>query len=200
MALTKVDICNQALGHLRASTIQSFTEASKNAVFCRSWYDTSLKEALAYAYWNFARKRQALAYHGDDAPADGSWAYRYQTPADMIRTIKIINPLGDDYDPIPFEEETSEDGSTMSILTNERDATLRYVFFQQNTALYPPAFVFALGKCLAKNMAMPITEKPELANKQNSDFYVAIAQAAATNANSDVQKPERDAEVIRARS
>lgn len=200
MALTKVDICNQALGHLRASPIQSFSEASENAVHCRTWYDTSLKEALAYAYWNFARKRVSLAFHGDDAPSDGSWAYRYQVPADMIRTIKIINPLGDNFPDVPFEEETSEDGSTMSILTDLNNATLRYVFFQQNTALYPPAFVYALGKCLAKNLSMPITEKPELANKQERDFYAAIMQAAATNGNSDVRKAERDADVISARA
>lgn len=199
MALTKVDICNQALGHLRADPIQSFTEASKNAVYCRTWYEVSLKETLAYAYWNFAKRRRALAYHGDDAPADGSWAYRYQVPEELIRPIKIVNPLGNDYDLVAFDLETDDNGETMSLLTNERSATLEYVFYQQNTALYPPAFVIALGKCLAKNMAMPITEKPELARKQENDFFISVAQAAATNANSGVAHPERDAYVIRER-
>lgn len=199
MAVSKVDICNQALGHLRAEPIQSFTEASKNGVHCRTWYETSLKEVLSHHYWNFAKRRQALAYHGDDAPADGSWAYRYQVPANMINPIRIVNPLGESYDLIPFDLELSDDATTMSILTDERSATLEYVFFQENVSLYPPAFVYALTKCLSKNLAMPITEKPEIARKEQQDFYVAVGEAGRVNANSGVQRPERDAHVIRAR-
>ena len=54
MALTKFDICSQALIKCGADTISSFNDGTHEANVCSVMYDTTKKSLLYYTFWNFA--------------------------------------------------------------------------------------------------------------------------------------------------
>lgn len=214
--ISDVIIARMALTHVGArNTIESLSENSPEAKVCKLWYDPSRKQALEAFDWNFARKRQALAVH-NDAPPEGVWLFRYQYPADCIAARRVENPVisatsggvftseafkhvvGVNPDAVPFEIETSNDG-TISILTDLEDAILVYTFDLTNENLFPMMFVEAHSRVLAARIAFSLTAKRSIADDQFRMFLALVSAAEKRNANEQVQKPPRDAEWIRGR-
>ena len=197
MALSKVKICNMALGNLGSSdTIESLTENSVAAKQCNLWYDESRQEALEAFDWSFARKRQALAPHSEDPP--DAWSYRYQYPADCVTAREIENPLGAEADPVPFTVEMAADG-TKCILTNLDEAVLVYTYDQETVSSFSKHFVRTLAFAIALNICMVITGKRTIKQDMAGQLSRHIALAPAHNANEEVKAPPRDADWIRGR-
>lgn len=200
-SISTVAICNMALSHIGAhSSIEDIAEASAEAEACSKWFDWSRVQTLAPYKWNFARRRAALALHGDAAPT-GVWTYRYALPDGYVRARYIENSLGWAEDAVPFELETSDDGSENTILTDQRDATLVYTFDQTDATMWSPEFVDALAWRLAANIAFEITRDRGIAKDCDQRFYqLALPMAVASNANESRPRGPRDAEGIRARA
>ena len=214
--ISKVEIGRLALSNVGARTsIESFTENSAEANAVNTWYDTCRKQTLEAFDWNFARKRQVLAPHGD-APPEGQWEFRYQYPSDCVMARRIENPVvpppglpisanpifmsltGAGQDAVPFTIEISTDG-TMSILCNLDEAVLVYTFNLENTALFSLLFVEALARNIGSHIAFTLTGKLEVAEKQLGAFFTLVRIAQGTNANEGIPTAPRDAEWIRGR-
>jgi hypothetical protein len=216
MPLADIDICNMALGHLgrTAGGIQSFTENSNEARQCKLWYDPCRQQVLEAQDWSFARKRVSLALHSDAPPVE--WAFRYQAPADMLAMRRIWNPFSEitgSYgvwpnayifganlgDAVPYEIESSLDGETSTILTNQESAIAFYTFDCSLVQRFSSMFVSALAHYLAAKMAFGMTGKQSVEDKELKAFSSAMAGASASDANQGVTGPQRDATTIRAR-
>lgn len=196
--LSAVDIANLALSHVgQEGSIESLSEESAEAKECNRWYDQARREALGVHDWSFARKRQVLTLHGDDAPQP--WAYRYQYPADCVRFRLISNPAGVDEDAVPFEIEMSEDGTQKTILTDMNTATGVYTFDQLAPGVYTEFFVDLLALSLARRIAVPLTAKDSVFQRVNKWYNRARLVAPAQDENERVDRKPREAEHIRAR-
>jgi hypothetical protein len=180
------------------STIASFDENSTEAKECKLWYDFSRTQALEAFDWSFARRRLALALHGDDAP-EMRWSFRYQYPANCIAARYIENPLGPTADAVPFEIELSEDGNTKSLLTNQEDAVLVYTSDMTQTTMYTSHFVETLSHLLAFHIAIQLTGKRSIKSDMAQMYSALLRAAPAQNANERVGAPPREAEWIRSR-
>jgi hypothetical protein len=201
MALTisKVKIANMALSNLGTrSTIEDFSEESPEAQQADLHYEYARAVALSAFPWGFAKTRLTLATHGDAAP--DPWSYRYQYPADCLVAREIVNPLGHNYDPIPFGVEMSEDGTTKSIVTDQDDAVLVYTFDQDVTSLFTPYFVRCLSFMLAHLMAQALTGKQSTASDMWNQFRFLIGQAEASDANEGHPQKKRESEWTEDRS
>lgn len=196
--ISTTKIGNMALSHIGArSSIESLTEASPEAVQVNLWYDYARLQTLAAYDWNFARRRQALALHGDDPP--DQWTYRYIYPADCVHARLIWNPSGLDVDAAPFEVETDESADTKSILTDMEDAILIYTFDLESTSSFSSFFVMALSRYLAALIAPSLTGDDKKSITQYQAFIDVIQKAGDENANEQVAKPPRNADWITAR-
>lgn len=182
-AVDKTEIANLALSHLHdKGLIENVdTEESTQAKTAKAWYNPARRQALAEMDMGFARKRLALATHGEDAPED-EWAFRYQYPADCIQPRYIKNPLGRKKPPIPFEIEQADDG-TMSIVTGVENAVLVYTRDAEDPTFFTPHFVLALSYLLAHYMAGPLSGKPSLKDKALANYILAIGTGGALEAN-----------------
>lgn len=197
-SISPVKIGNMALSHIGASSsVESFTENSSEAKQLKLWYDFSRRQALEALDWNFARKRQVLASHSDDAP--GTWLYRYQYPTDCLSIREIENPYGKGADAVAFEIESSEDGGTKTILTDLSPATAIYTFDCTSTNLYSSMFIEALSYLLAHHISFSLNGKKDLKLTMLETYVGVLRLASAQNANERVDEPPRDAEWIRDR-
>lgn len=196
--VSEVYIGNQALLVLGVSSfIQSVDEASKEARSIKTAFDSARREALAAANWAFARKRQALAVHSEEAPTD-DWTFRYQYPVDCLVARKLENPFGWQGDAIPFVVETNSTGTELTILTDMESAKLIYTFDQMNYNLYPDYFITTLSYLLAAKIALPVTGKAQNVERAYQLYNGALQVAPAINANAEVQRGPRDAAFVRA--
>lgn len=197
-ATSDLAIANMALSHLGAdSRIESMLEKSTEARAMKQWYNVCRLETLERFDWSFARKRLALALHSEDPP-EGAWNYRYQYPADCVSFRRLRNPLGEQQDPVPFQEETAPDG-TRSIVTNLEDAVGIYTYDCTSTLVFPATFVTALSHNLAFRTGFQITKKQSIANAQGQLYDGLFRRASGQNANAAAAEPPRDAERIRGR-
>jgi hypothetical protein len=199
VSISPVRIGNMALSHIGAgSTIESMSEQSVEARQINLWYDFSRRQALEGIDWSFARKRLALSLHNDPAP-ELEWSYRYQYPADAVIIRRLVNPLGKQANAVPYRVENSDDGQTMTILTNMPEAVAEYTFDLTATSLFSPMFIEALSYLLAHHIAFTLTGKMDLSANMLQMYVAIMRMAAANNGNEEVDVEPRDAEWIRSR-
>lgn len=195
---SNVQIANMALSLIGAkSKIESLDEKSPEAAECKLWFEHARSQALEGFDWSFARKRLQLGLHGDDPP--DTWVYRYDYPADCVAMRKLENPVGRQADAVPFQIETSDNGSQKTILTDLEEAIGVYTFEQKANALYTLHFVDTFAASLAFRIAMPLTGKKAERNNALALFQALLVAAPAQNANEEVEDKPREAEHIRAR-
>lgn len=91
---SEVDICNMALSYIRAESINSFTENSVQAQYCRLHYAQARNQMLEDYPWQFAHRIAPLAEidHETINNGDGifNYAYAYQYPADCVKINRLI--------------------------------------------------------------------------------------------------------------
>jgi hypothetical protein len=91
MAVTKINLWNDALNELAAAPVNSVDEASLEAKQCRACYDRVVAEMLEAHDWSFQLARQPLAPLTLDRP--GEWLYAYAAPSDIAKALGIVRQL-----------------------------------------------------------------------------------------------------------
>lgn len=201
-SITDVVIANMALSKVGArSTIESLDDPVPTANQCKLWYDPSREQALKVFNWSFAKKRQALAA-STVAPPAGLWGFRYLYPVDCIVARLVVNPLGRQADPIPYEIETVKfaGADVKTILTDHEEAVLKYTFDVMDTTLFTTYFTELLATLLASKIAFSLTGKLEIANARFQEYLGLVNGAPVHDANEGVEEKPDDAEHIQART
>lgn len=196
---SKVRICNMALSKVGSrSNIEDLdTERTVAANACRVWYDAARLVTLEAYNWSFARKRKKLSLHVVDPPPD--WAYRYSWPVDCVTPRLIENPMGREFDALPFDVEMGDE-ETRSILTHAEQATLVYTKDLDSPTLYSMHFIIMLATQLGAFINPEITGKVRIATRLENEFARLALVAPEHDADSSVPEKERDATWIRARA
>lgn len=91
MALTEVEICNDALILLGADRISSLTEDTKEAILCNEQYPKMRDQLLISHPWNFAIARTEMAQDSElpEGYDDDVWEYSHSLAADVLRVISV---------------------------------------------------------------------------------------------------------------
>ena len=179
MAVSKAQICNMALAHIKQTktTIANLdTDTGNTADQCRIHYDVARRFALADHNWNFATKRVTLA---DVGSPPATYTYRYDYPSDCLKVQEIQRLTKADV-PVPYLIEAVEDGSKLSILTDMATAIGVYTWNVENVALFSPSFVTALSWLLASDLAPALSGSENVQESSLTVYrnYIAAAQAA----------------------
>lgn len=221
---SEVTICNLALSHLRAGSINSLDETSLPAQQCKLWYPELRDMLLENAPWQFARKIKPLALlTGVDL---FNWAFAYQYPADSLYINRILRnfetvdgvnissvstrffdpnlPIPDLTPQVEYELQLDDSGGSNNqvIATNEPDARIDYRFKITDPNFFSKQFVIAFSHLLAAELVTPIRGESEATAKAKSDQFTLytsfIAGASATNLNQQFHPtPESDYITVR---
>jgi len=184
MAVSKTDICNNAIGRIGAQRIMDIDDqASKSARICKNAYEITLREVLRLAPWNFAKDRVQLA-ELSAAPVFG-WAKQYQLPTDFIRMVKFNDLEAWQDSPDDFFEIEGK-----RVLTDEETARIEYIKYVDDPNQYDALFTKALVVLLAAEIAVPIRQDEGLAAKMLAEFQ-QLKLPAARKADGNERKRRR---------
>ena len=160
MALTKFDICSQALTKVGADTIISFSDGTHESNVCSVMYDTIKKSLLYYTFWNFAIDKQQLNKLSE-TPTDKKFTSAHSLPGDVIRIKAVIDQNG-----LPNYTYRKEGQKIFSSLDT---VILEYVQNMDETNM-PSFFVEALVAKIATEINEAITGNGALTNRLANDF------------------------------
>ena len=151
-----VDIVNNALNILGASTISSITEDTKNARICNQRFENVRNRVFRSHPWNCLIKRVQLAQNST-APVI-EYTYAYALPSDFLRVLKIHNGTTDSVaSDMPYKVEGK------NIITDEATVYLVYVSKDTDPNNYDSYLYEVLAYQLAADMAYGITNNATLA-------------------------------------
>lgn len=190
--MTAVDIYNMALSRLGTrATVATVVEASVEAEQCTIWYATVRDGLLRARDWNFARITAELDVASENPPA--RWSHAYELPADCLRLLRL--------DPaVPFE--IGSDGAARFIWTDRSEAVAVYTQQVTDTTRMDPLFIAAFAAALAAAIALPITQKPDVARAMALAAREALDAAGVADGNEAVPRgyADYDADYIAVRS
>lgn len=168
-----VEICNLALGNIRAGSINSLTETSLAAQQCALKYPILRNRLLTEVSWGFNRSVKALAVLTVDL---FNWAYAYQYPTDCLKINRLVGayeqlsnvdadvvsrlldsqllPLTSWQRKVPYEVFNVSDNKVIG--ANEADLRIDYAVKITDPNLFSSDFILALSHLLAAELAIPI--------------------------------------------
>lgn len=184
MALSKLDIYNQALNHIGLnSRIASETEETTERRTCDLHYPTTIEEALTPWDWTFAHTEMALVDVGTP-PAE--WLYRYTYPANCLVPRYIVGEGRAGVDqPVPFAVMRfgGSPGPVKVVVTDKASAVLAYTFrAEDDEANYPVRFATALAYGLAAKIAAPLTQSVKATVLMTEMYNAKILEAMSQDA------------------
>lgn len=176
--ITEVSIANSALIKISCERIISLDDDLVRARLAKEQYP-KLRDFVLEAFpWTFAQKRAALA-QDSDTPA---WGYTYQYP------------LPSDYYRITETDGTFEHViEGRMLLTDESSVNIKYTAIQSDPGKFTPTFAEAVSTALAADLAYPLVQSSELADRLQKQYIYMISQAKSSN--SQGRGSPRDPEV-----
>lgn len=190
---SEVDVCNLALARLGDNaTVASIDppEGSAQAEHCARFYAIARDSLLEMHAWKFATRRVQLAKL---TVPSWDWSFAYAEPAGALKLLGVLSATASNDDETqPYEAESAANGAAI-ILTNQEDASLRFVARVTDTTKFSPLFVDALAWLLASYLAGPVLKGDAGAAAAKSSyqhFLVALSQAKTSDANQRKVRPE----------
>lgn len=170
---SEVELCNLALGNIRAGSINSLDESSLQAQTCKLKYPFIRDRLLTETPWTFNRKIKGLSLLTTEL---FNWAYAYQYPIDCLKITRLIGaheeivnvdadvisrlidsqllPVRDSRSQIPYEVFNFDDNKTIG--SNNSELRIDYVARVTDPNLFSSDFILALSHLLASELAIPI--------------------------------------------
>jgi hypothetical protein len=198
---SKSQIGKLALQHIGDRfDISDLDEASVEAEQVDLVFDNIRDAVLRQHPWSFAKKfaSPASLTATTAVPVPGNWDYMFQYPTDCLKMLHIVNPLGDDKEPIRYDVARNAN-NTRVILCNEADPEIVYTMRVTNTGQYDPEFVMALSYAIGAAIAMPLTGEVSIAKELKALSVSTGYHAEESDSNEGVDPHLQDAPHIRAR-
>lgn len=170
MATAKVatDICNLALSHINAKSIQSLSILDESKEYQESvrWYDTTRTSLLRQYEWNFALTSNAVM-RISGTPTSG-YADSYYLPADLLKLVSLYDNRVSSTGRVQYNIGTTDlnyslRGKELHINAGgESKLSIDYIRDEEEVGLFDPLFIETLALQLAVNMAYRFTAKKSL--------------------------------------
>lgn len=168
--LTKLDIYNMALDHLKEEAMSSIGEASAPASWLNRNYNQQRDYLMSKHWWKFAMSRSAIA--ADPTPPSFGWQYRYAQPTDILR----LYPLTWDGELNSAMVDYEIEGNF--ILTNQAPTLkVRYTRRETTEGNFSNLFCEVLGLRLAARMAHFMTGKENMVSTLSAFYRDELQQA-----------------------
>lgn len=191
---TNLNVANSALYDINVEHISSFDDPSKEARVVKTKFQFAIDEVLSTNNWNCNREIALLNYA--DIKELFGWKYAYTIPNDCLY-VRAVAPISDISQLTPetmrrFTEYSMNQVTSslymkkeQEIFANEPNLLLIYSKSIKDCSLLPAYIVKAISKCLAAEIAYPITQDRQIRADQLSFYDAALRAAKAANAREE---------------
>ena len=183
-----VDICNQAMDLLGASTIISLEENSKEARLCNRRFNTVRDAVIRSHPWNCAIVRAELAE--ETTPPPFGFAHQFLLPLDPY-CLRVLSFFTNNVDAeiSPYDSQVMYKIEGRKILTDEETCRITYLARVTNTEDFDSLLTNAIAYRLASETAYAITGSNSVAQSMYSLYEQRIRDAKSMDALEG--KPDR---------
>jgi len=178
MALSKFDICNQALVLVGANTITSFSQNTTESIVANQLYETTLEDLLTKCRWRFASKQIQLSKNTTNPDARYESSYALPSDAIIIHTITVSDQV------IIYDRY----GQNIFTNTTSSDTVIADYTFQPSESIFPPYFAKVLVFELASLFAGAIARNDQLANLYSARAVAQLQQAKAIDSQAQTTR------------
>lgn len=155
----ETEICNQALASIGAKRINDFgdnSDTKPEAIYCRMFYEQTVKALTRSHLWGFAKARKQLSQ--DTETPEFQWAFSYALPADFLRLLYIWDssdlPGGQTY----YSSEI-EGGK---LLTDIGTLYCKYIRWVEDVPSWDSLFTDVMILTLAQKLVIPLSQDLKL--------------------------------------
>lgn len=189
---SETQIFNAVLDRLSEESVLSTADEKAVARWLSRNYALQRDVLLQRHTWNFALARRQIA--ADTHKPAFEWAYQYNVPEDALRILPITADGKRNSPPIPYIVEG------MHIMTNKNPPlNVRYIFRQENPALFTPVFIDLLVQILAANFAYWMTGKASFSKQLMDIASTAFLEATRIDSLEGLPEEPYDDEIIMVR-
>jgi len=216
---SEVEVCNLALGNIRAASINNLTEPSVQAQQCKLRYPILRDRCLRELPWQFNHKIRALASLSTEI---FNWAYAYSYPVDCLKINRLVGsfeelPAGssdvasrlldsrvinlkEQKRQIPYEIFNFDD--TKTIGSDQPDLRVDFSAKITDPNLFSDDFILALSHLLASELAIPVVgaELGRALRKDSLQLYTSYFASAVAADMNDQYSPPQESEFVTVRS
>lgn len=209
---SEVEICNKAIAQISGRSINSLSEASKEAQQCSLFYTDARDQVLTEVAWGFNNKLTALAELSELTIFD--WAFVWAYPSDclsinrLVRNIQTVSSQSGEsavvhrFDDVRFrtprdlpavEYDVMNEGGTKVIVTKEGCMRVNYRKKVTDPNLMPVNLRMAISSLLASYIAVPIAgvkDGRQLKTDALALYTVWLTKAGDQDANESFQEPQ----------
>lgn len=178
MALSKFDICNQALVLVGANTITSFSQNTTESIVANQLYETTLEDLLTKCRWRFASKQIQLSKNTTNPDARYESSYALPSDAIIIHTITVSDQV------IIYDRY----GQNIFTNTTSSDTVIADYTFQPSESIFPPYFAKVLVFELASLFAGAIARNDQLANLYAQRAVAQLQQAKSIDSQAQTTR------------
>lgn len=176
MALSKTQICNQALARIGAQSIMDIGDDAKGARACLNAYEATVREVASLGDWRCLKKR--VAFSKLVATPAFEWAYQYQLPVDFISLVELNG--------VEYHGQPSDDWEVEGqvLLTDADEAKATYIAYVEDSTVWDALFTDAVVVLLASKIAVPMRQDEGMAQALKEEFLrSALPKARTKNGN-----------------
>lgn len=145
--MSDIQICNLALGFLKAGRITAFDGSSEEATLCETFYEESRNQVFEQHNW-FCLKTRVILSPDATAPAY-EYTNRFLLPTECARLIVVETAIG--------TEITNYEIEGRYVLSDETQLNIQYVAYNTDTNLYSSMLKYCIARRLAANMCFALS-------------------------------------------
>jgi len=174
------ELCNQALARLGGHRINSYEDAGDTkveAVYCRLFYEQTIRALQRSHLWRFAKARVQLSQ--DTTDPEFQWTYAYHLPADFLRLIGVYS--GSDL--LDGRTYYSYELEGVRLMTDESTVYLKYIKWVPEVPSWDALFTDLAILTLARKLVIPLSQDLKLKQDVDKDFVLLERRVRAMDRN-----------------
>lgn len=189
MAVSRVDLANQALGFLLRDTLRTLDGSDPASVQLKANIDAAIREVIAEFDWAECRVVKALT--ATDVELRG-WTFAHQVPSDAVRVWRVSDLRGTRVE--DFEMGMSEDieSDETFIYTSTSGLAIRYGSSRASLSRFTPDVVSLMALKLAIKCCLPLTKDKSLYKEHKNEYIRALSAAKTIAANLEPEVVDQD--------
>lgn len=175
MGVSKIDICNLALGHLGMKSITSLTEGTPSSIACSNNFNVCRDDVFSEYRWPFATVSEPLVLASETVLG---WDYIYTYPIKAARVWNVfdestVDTMGEQEFDVIFIPSSNR----RVICSNLQSAYAEYTYKVEDTSIFDSKFTLTLSYRLAATMAHTLIGSVDVGLKMTELYNQSLSEA-----------------------